>query len=108
MWHGGRTNFTFFGTLNNETKQKLPIKSAAIVFIDCDLYASTVPVLNFISDYLEDGAILIFDDWFCFKGSPERGEQKAFHEWLKNNPQFKAVEYHKFNWRGNSFIINKQ
>ena len=93
--------------LNAGTKRKLPLKKAAIAFIDCDLYESTVPVLDFITDYIVDGSILIFDDWFCFKGSPEKGEQKAFLEWLKKNPQFKAVEYHKFNWRGNSFIVNK-
>ena len=94
--------------LNNETKNKLPIKSAAVVFIDCDLYESTVPVLNFITDYIVDGTILIFDDWFCFKGSAGKGEQKAFYEWLAKNPNIKAVEYHKFNWRGNSFIINRK
>jgi len=94
--------------LNDETKKKLPLKRAAIIFIDCDLYESTVPVLDFITDYVTDGTVLIFDDWFCFRGSPERGEQKAFLEWLKKNPQFKAVEYHKFNWRGNSFIINRK
>jgi len=98
----------FDKALNDETKKKLPIKHAAIVFIDCDLYESTVPVLDFIADYVVNGTILIFDDWFCFKGSPEKGEQKAFYEWLKKNPQFKAVEYHKFNWRGNSFIISKK
>lgn len=97
----------FNEVLNEETKKKLPLKHAVIVFIDCDLYESTVPVLDFITDYLIDGSVLIFDDWFCFKGSPEKGEQKAFYEWLKKNPKFKAVEYHKFNWRGNSFIISK-
>ena len=63
-------------TLSNETKKKLPLKAAAVVWIDCDLYESTVPVLNFLTDYIVDGTILVFDDWFCFRGSPERGEQK--------------------------------
>lgn len=94
--------------LNEETKRKFALKQAAIIFIDCDLYESAVSVLDFITDYLVDGSILIFDDWFCFKGSPEKGEQKAFYEWLKKNPQIKAVEYQKFNWRGNSFIINRK
>lgn len=97
----------FDKVLNDDTKKKLPLKRAAIVFIDCDLYESAVSVLDFITDYITDGTVLIFDDWFCFKGSPERGEQKAFREWLAKNPNIKAVEYHKFNWRGNSFIINK-
>lgn len=98
----------FIKALNDETKKKLPIKHAAIVFIDCDLYESAVSVLNFITDYVVDGSILIFDDWFCFRGNSKRGEQKAFNEWLKKNPSISAVEYHKFNWRGNSFIISKK
>lgn len=93
--------------LNSETKMKLPIKKAAIVMVDCDLYESTVPVLDFITDYIQAGTILAFDDWFCFKGNPEKGEQKAFKEWLKKNSSIKAIEYHKFGWHGNSFIIYK-
>lgn len=93
--------------LNNKTKQSLDIKSAAIIFIDSDLYDSAVSVLNFITDYVVDGTILIFDDWFCFMGDPARGEQKAFAEWLARNPRLKATEYQKFNWKSNSFIMHK-
>ena len=39
--------------------------------------SSTVPVLRFLSDVLVDGALLIFDDWYCFRASPEQGEQNA-------------------------------
>lgn len=97
----------FEDTLNEKTKKKLKLKSAAIVWVDCDLYKSTVPVLNFITDIIVDGSIIIFDDWFCFKGDPERGEQKAFSEWLARNPNIKAIEYHRFGLFGNSFIIKK-
>jgi O-methyltransferase len=62
--------------LQGDTKEQLPIKRAAFIFIDCDLYGSTVPVLNFITDYLQNGTVIAFDDWYCFKGSPEKGEQK--------------------------------
>ena len=54
--------------LNENTKKKLQIKKAAIVYVDCDLYESTVPVLDFITDYPVDGSILIFDDWNSFRG----------------------------------------
>lgn len=95
----------FNKVLNNKTKEKIPLKKASVIYIDCDLYKSTVPVLNFITDYLQNGTILIFDDWFCFKGNPNKGEQKAFREWLKKNPKIEATEYYKFGWHGNSFII---
>jgi O-methyltransferase len=97
----------FDQSLNLETKQKLPIKKAAIVWIDCDFYESTVPVLDFITDYIQDGTLLIFDDWFCFNGNPDYGEQRAFREWLGRNPSIRASEFHKYGWTGNSFILHR-
>lgn len=93
--------------LNEETKKKFLIKKASIVWIDCDLYKSTVSVLNFITNHIEDGTIIVFDDWFCFRGNPNKGEQKAFTEWLKKNPSIKVTEFHKFGWHGNSFIVHR-
>lgn len=97
----------FNETLNAETKKKLGMKFAAVVWIDCDLYESTVRVLDFVTDLLVDGTIIVFDDWFFFKGNPNRGEQRAFREWLAKHPEIKASEYHKYFWHGNSFIIHK-
>lgn len=93
--------------LNEKTKAKLKLKSAAVVWVDCDLYESTIPVLNFIKDYLVDGSVLIFDDWFLFRGAPTRGEQRAFREWLDKNPSIKATQFCRFGWNGNSFIIHR-
>jgi len=93
--------------LNAETKRKLPLRSAAVIWVDCDLYESTVPVLNFITDYVVDGTIIIFDDWFCFRGSPQRGEQRAFREWLAKHPEIGATEYYKHGFFGNSFVLHR-
>ena len=94
-------------TLNEATKKMLQLKKAAVIWIDCDLYSSTVPVLDFITDYAQNGTILVFDDYFCFGGDPNKGEQKAFREWLKRNPSIKVTEFHKIGWHGNSFIIHR-
>ncbi len=91
--------------LNKDLKRKIAIKKAAIVWIDCDLYKSTVPVLNFITEYLQDGTIIVFDDWFCFRGNPEQGEQRAFGEWLKRNKNVLAIPIRKSYWGGQAFII---
>ena len=96
----------FDKVLNENTMKKLPLEKASVIWIDSDLYESAVPVLNFITDYLQNGTLIIFDDWFCFRGDPEKGEQKAFKEWLENNPQIKVSHYQKFNWQGNSFIVH--
>jgi hypothetical protein len=50
--------------------------------------------------------VLIFDDWFAYKGRLDRGEAKAFREWLDANPSIQATEYHKSGRTMNSFIMH--
>ena len=92
-------------SLKEELKAKLPIRAAAVVMVDCDLYESARLVLDFVTDYLVHGSILMFDDWYNFKGDPQRGEQRAFYEWLARNPAIKTSRYLNFGWHGLSFII---
>jgi hypothetical protein len=75
----------FNETLTPETKRQLELKSAAIVYVDCDYYESAVPALEFVTDLLVDGSVLIFDDWFIFRGRSDRVEQRAFHEWQERH-----------------------
>lgn len=78
---------------------------AALVHVDCDLYSSTVPCLTFVQDRLVDGAILMFDDWFCYRGRPDRGVRRAFEEWRETVP-YTFTEYCKYTWSGKMFICN--
>ncbi|CAA6816056.1 MAG: Methyltransferase [uncultured Campylobacterales bacterium] len=96
----------FEDTLTEKTKDKLKIKKASVIWVDCDLYASTVPVLEFITQYLQNGTIICFDDWFSFLGNPNRGEQKAFYEWIKKYSHIKCIDYHTFGKWGKSFIVS--
>jgi O-methyltransferase len=76
-------------SLNEETRRRFEPRRAAIVNIDCDLYASTVPVLNFVRDFLQRGTVIVFDDWFCFHGDPGKGERLAWSEFLAANPRLR-------------------
>lgn len=78
----------------------------AVVWIDCDLYESTVPVLEWLTDKLIHGAVLCFDDWHCYMSDPNEGQQKAVAEWLERNPQIKLRPYGRFSVKGDSFIVN--
>ena len=93
--------------LNDKIKKKIPLKKAAVIMIDCDLYESTIPVLRFVEDYIQDGTIIIFDDWFCYRGNPNKGEQRAFREWLEENPSLQVSQYQKYGAESNSFLIHK-
>jgi hypothetical protein len=93
-------------SLDPRSPETYGVKRAAMVFVDCDLYESTVSVLNFVKDILSDGAVLAFDDWFCFNGDPAKGEQRAFSEFREAHPHLRFSEYLKFGWHGNSFIMH--
>jgi hypothetical protein len=94
-------------TLTDDTRKKLGLTKAGLVFVDCDLYESTVPVLSFVLPLLQTGTILAFDDWFCFNGDPERGEQLALKECLQKHPEIRLVDHQNFGWHGRSFIVKK-
>ena len=93
-------------TLNAYQKNKLNIGKAAIVMIDCDLYNSTKLVLEFITDLVQDGTILIFDDWFAYKASKNRGEQKATNEWLEKNKHITLIPFSRYGIYQYSFIVS--
>lgn len=87
--------------------ERVPLESVAIAWVDCDLYASTVPVLDFLTPRLAHGALLLFDDWFCFKGASDRGEAKACGEWLERNPDISLVPWRQWDWAGQAFIVRR-
>lgn len=95
-------------TLNKVTLTELNIKSAALVYIDCDLYESTVPVLDFILPILQTGTILAFDDFYCNNGDPDRGEQLALIEFIQSNSDIELIDYLNIGWHGKSFIIKRR
>ncbi len=72
-------------SLGPETKARLGLRSASIVHIDCDYYESARRALAFVTDLLVDGTIIVFDDWWIYRGHPDRGEPRAFREWVEEN-----------------------
>jgi hypothetical protein len=73
-------------TLDNELRDRLSPTKATVVYIDCDLYKSTVPVLQFIIPFLQKGTIIVFDDWNCYHASPDHGERRAWKEFTEAHP----------------------
>jgi hypothetical protein len=89
-----------------KTNEKLGNAQVAVLWMDADLYEPTISALNFVTPRLEDGTVIMFDNWFLFKGHPERGERKACTEWLEKNPHIMLTPFYNFSWHGASFIIN--
>lgn len=93
-------------SLETNKPHDIGLEAASVIWIDCDLYTSTACVLDYITELVCDGTVLVFDDWYCFRGRPDRGEQRACYEWLERNPQIALIPYRDFHWAGTSFLVN--
>lgn len=68
---------------NDDILQRL-----SLVHIDCDLYSSTVTVLDNIGRYLVPGVIVVFDEYYGYPGWEDH-EYKAWDEFVNNT----GIEY---------------
>jgi len=98
--------------LFSETLSSLTIKDnsienslVAIAHIDCDLYSSAKECLDYLDGRFVDGAVLLFDDWFCYRGRPDKGVRRAFNEWVSGSSQM-VSKYFDYSWAGKAFIVN--
>lgn len=95
----------FDATLTNETAARIGLDHVAAAWIDCDLYKSTVPVLDFLLPRLSVGSLLLYDDWRVFRNLPEYGQQLATREWLQRNQGLELRELFAFGHHGQAFTI---
>jgi len=80
-------------SLNEEVKKRFLPERATVLYVDCDLYQSTVPVLEFAKDFFQRGTVLVFDDWFCFHGDSQRGQRRAFAEFRERYPSLRFEQF---------------
>lgn len=88
-------------------KDTLPLIPApmryALVHLDCDLYESSIQVLDdlFSQKRLADGCIILFDDFLCNRGSKELAQRKAWEECkLKYAPDYTDLGFYGLSsWR---------
>lgn len=81
-------------SLTAATTQRFAGGKAAVIYVDCDLYESAVTVLEFCRPFLQMGTVIVFDDWACFWGDPERGEKRAWREFQAKYPELHFEPFH--------------
>jgi O-methyltransferase len=82
--------------------------AVAVAHLDCDLYESTRCALDAIAPALQDGTVLLFDDWFHYRGDPRKGESRAFSEFLAAHPEWQSVHYRAYATFCNAFILTRR
>ncbi len=102
------------GFYKNSLNQKLisslkkeKIKACLINF-DCDLTQSVDQALKFSMNFLQEGTILYFDDYFSsYKGNPNKGIPNIIKKRFKNS-KFNIVEYLNIGYAAKSFIVHSK
>ena len=98
----------FEDTCVKEKAQEVCLASIMIVHIDSDLYESARVALEFVTPYLTNSAVVIFDEWYQFFGDPRFGEQRAFREWRESHPEWEVVDFQKEGAYRNSFLVHRR
>jgi len=94
-------------TIKNKTTQDLNIDKARVVMIDCDLKESARLALEFIKPAIQEGTIILFDDYVFFKGNIEKGEYGAFKDFQKKYPEFLFRRIFDYGYGSRAFIAHK-
>jgi hypothetical protein len=62
----------------------------SFLHIDCDLYSSTIDVLNLLNDRIVPGTVIVFDEMYPWNNFDQydlwaQGEFRALGEWINNH-----------------------
>jgi O-methyltransferase len=85
-------------------------RPAAMIHVDCDLYESTKTVFDRMLEFetIQDGTVLVFDDFNCARANPEFGERRAMHETFDNHPRFSCELWFPYGWHGQVCIVHER
>ena len=97
----------FQETLKDRTSKDDGIGPIAMVHIDVDVYEPAYLALEYISPDLQDGALILFDDYDQIGASNEVGERRALREWLQNHDDFTVEPYREYGVFCRSFIFHR-
>lgn len=88
-------------------RERLAVDAAAVVHIDCDVYEAAKAALDFVAPMLQQGSVLLFDEFHANGASNATGERRALREWLAEHPELDAERWHDYALEGRSFLIHR-
>lgn len=100
----------FQSTLDSDvqkTRETLGPIDAAVVHIDCDVEEPAKLALDFVTPYLKQGSLLLFDEYDMHQADNTKGERSALRRWLSENPAFDVEHYRSYHSTARSFIVHK-
>lgn len=97
---GTESEFFEFVQKSMRTDQRV-----AIALLDMDLKGPTTAALKFLKPMLQTGSILIFDEYFAFRGDPSLGESGALADFLATNQDIRVREFGAYGDGGRVFQV---
>ena len=94
----------FEETLKNKTPRDMGISKGRIIFIDCDLKKPAETVFKFIAPIIQQGTILILDDYFSYYGDINKGIAGAYEAFKKVYPHMLWRRIYDYGYGGSAFI----
>jgi hypothetical protein len=77
-----------------------------IAHFDLDYYEPTIKALTNLKKHFQIGSILLFDNYYYFRGYSKLGEQLALSEFRELYPNTQIINYFQYGWHGQAFIIS--
>lgn len=107
----GPTSWTIVRGMFEDSLVAAPItEQVAIVNLDCDLYSSSVEVIDHLLGrrLLPDGAVLLLDDYNCNRANPRFGMRRAMRETFARTDGFYDYdEFLRYGWHGRAFFVHR-
>lgn len=72
-------------SIQGKRPSEFGVEKSRVVFIDCDLKGSAQTALEFVGPTLQQGTILVVDDFYSYKGSSTLGVCGALEEFNSKN-----------------------
>lgn len=96
------------GYFEDTLETNRPEQKAAVIHIDSDLYASANFILEVLlrHDMIQDGCLLLMDDYNCNRSNPGLGERKALAEFLAKQDRFTVSPWFSYGWHGQVFFVH--
>lgn len=88
--------------------QRLPNEPIALLHLDCDLYSSTLEVLDSVLSrgLLQDGTIMMCDDYGCNRAHPNMGQRRAVREAFVAQSRYGYSPFFTYGWGSEAFFIH--
>ena len=82
-------------------------QNICLAYIDCDMYSSTMTVLEFLLPRLKQGMIIAMDDYHCPTEKQPSGNRSALVDFQRLHPEWTFVPFQRFGWASEAFILER-